>query len=173
MTPTSSQGKMRSHPTVWLTYFSGLWTTHSAGTTHGNETVITSTSKKASKTENPKYSTTQRLQCICFVGWYPSNDRDSGEFHFRWLEISVNEIDEVTTISLILHHLNRNLSQTFVGNVVFHTYEQLKSVDIQRHESNRLQHKENQNWILQCTNEKLTEENKQLKKQNSKERIKN
>ena len=70
----------------------------------------------------------------------------------------------MTTIPLIFHHLKRNLSQTFVGNVVFHTYEQLKSVDIQRHESNRLQHKENQNWILQCTNEKLSEENKQLKK---------
>ena len=79
----------------------------------------------------------------------------------------------MTTIPLIFHHLKRNLSQTFVGNVLFHTYDQLKAVDIRRHESNRLQHKENQIWILQCTNEKLSEENKQLKKQNSKERIQN
>ena len=77
----------------------------------------------------------------------------------------------MTIIPLIFDHLKRNLSQTFVGNVLFHTYDQLKAVDIRRHESNRLQHKENQNWILQCTNEKLSEENKQLKKQNSKERI--
>ena len=165
-----------THPTVWLTYFSGLWTTHSAGTTHGNETVITSTSKKASKTEVSKNCTTRSLQCICFVGWYPSNDRDSGEFHFRWLKIFVIKIEEVASIYLISHHLNRNLLQTFVGNVLFHTYEQLQSVDIQnRHAMNHieLKHKENQNWTLQCTNEKLSEENKQLKKQNSKERIKN
>jgi len=67
-------------------------------------------------------------------------------------------------------------TQTFVGNVLFHTHQQLKSVGCptignQGHPSDELQRLENKLWIMQCTNEKILEENEKLKNQNSTERI--
>ena len=65
-------------------------------------------------------------------------------------------------------------TQTFVGNVLFHTHQQLKSVGCptignQGHPSDELQRLENK--YMQCTNEKILEENEKLKNQNSTERI--
>ena len=68
-------------------------------------------------------------------------------------------------------------TQTFVGNVLFHTHQQLKSVCCptvgnQGHPLElKLERLENKLWIMQCTNEKLLEENEKLKNQNSTERI--
>ena len=84
----------------------------------------------------------------------------------------------VYNASISLDGTHRTIeTQTFVGNVLFHTHEQLKSVSCPTvgnqgmSFNDELQRLENKLWIMQCTNEKLLEENDKLKNQNSTERI--
>ena len=74
--------------------------------------------------------------------------------------------------SISLDNTRRSIeTQTFVGNVVFQSNQILPDVGTPRHITEELQLKDNQIWLMQCTNEKLCQENEELKNQNTKEWI--